>query len=152
MTKFKKTTSLSLSFYLSICRCTLIFLKGSACTSLSLFLSLFTFAKTIWIQIRPEWNSGKNVSLIKNLHMRYKVCKVTYKSRCARSNGFSVYLNKCIHCPVPCADPEGGQGVRVHPPLKYHKDISFLSNSGPDPLEFSKLPSQYSTLGQGNAI
>ena len=28
----------------------------------SLFLSLFTFAKTFWIEIRPEWNSGKNVS------------------------------------------------------------------------------------------
>ena len=27
--------------------------------SLSLSLSLFTFAKTVWIQIRPEWNSGK---------------------------------------------------------------------------------------------
>ena len=23
------------------------------------------------------------------------------------------YINKCIHCPVPCADPEGGQGVRT---------------------------------------
>ena len=53
-----------LSLYLSICRCTLIFPKGYACTSLSLFLSLFTFAKTVWIQIRPEWNSGKNVSSI----------------------------------------------------------------------------------------
>ena len=37
---------------------------------------------------------------------------------------------KCIHCPVPCADPEGG----------------FLSNTGPDPLKFSKLPSQHSTV------
>ena len=32
--------------------------------SLSLSLSLFPFAKTGWIQIRPEWNSGKNVSSI----------------------------------------------------------------------------------------
>ena len=38
--------SLSLSLYLlSICRCTLIFPKGCACNSLSLFLSPFTFAK-----------------------------------------------------------------------------------------------------------
>ena len=56
MTKFKKNTHISL--YLSICRCTLIFPKGCACTSLSPFLSLFTFAKTVWIQIRPEWNSS----------------------------------------------------------------------------------------------
>ena len=33
----------------------------------------------------------------------------------------------------PCADPEGGQGVRTPPPLKNHKNIGFLSNSGPDP-------------------
>ena len=69
MKKLKKNTSLSIyiSLYLSIFRCTLIFPKGCACTSqsLSLFLSPFTLAKTVWIQIRPEWNSGKNVSSIK---------------------------------------------------------------------------------------
>ena len=57
----KEHISLSLSLILSICRCTLIFSKGCACTSLSLSFSLFTFAKTVWIQIRHEWNSGKNV-------------------------------------------------------------------------------------------
>ena len=31
---------------------------------------------------------------------------------------------------VAWADPEGGQGVR---PLKNHKNIDFLSNTGPDP-------------------
>ena len=40
---------------------------------------------------------------------------------------------------------EGGQGVRT--PLKNHNNIEFLSNTGPDPLKFSKLPSQHSTLG-----
>ena len=55
-------------------------------------------------------------------------------------------LIKCIHYPVPCADLEGGQGIRT-PILKNHKNIEFLSNTGPDPLEFSKLPSQHSTLG-----
>ena len=39
----------------------------------------------------------------------------------------------------------GGQGVRT--PLKNHKNIEFLSNTGPDPLNFSKLSSQQSTLG-----
>ena len=33
------------------------------------------------------------------------------------------------------------------PPLKNHKNIEFLSNTGQDPLKFSKLPSQHSTLG-----
>ena len=37
----------------------------------------------------------------------------------------------------PCADPEGGRGVRT--PLKNHKSIGFLSNSGPDPLENHKI-------------
>ena len=36
------------------------------------------------------------------------------------------------------ADPEGwGQGVQ-NPPLKNHKNIGFLSNTGPDPLENHK--------------
>ena len=33
------------------------------------------------------------------------------------------------------ADPEGGQGVRTPPPLKNHKNVGFLSNTGPDPLK-----------------
>ena len=37
------------------------------------------------------------------------------------------------------------QGVRTPPPEKSQK-YEFLSNTGPNPLEFSKLPSQHSTL------
>ena len=40
--------------------------------------------------------------------------------------------------------------VRSHARIqrgKNHKNIEFLSNTGPDPLNFSKLPSQHSTLG-----
>ena len=34
-----------------------------------------------------------------------------------------------------CADPDGGGGGRgSRPPLKNHKNIGFLSNTGPDPL------------------
>ena len=36
----------------------------------------------------------------------------------------------------------GGQGVR-----KNHKNIGFLSNTGPDPLKITKLSSQHSMLG-----
>ena len=41
-----------------------------------------------------------------------------------------------------CADPEGGG--RVQTPLKNHKNIGFLRNSGPDPLKITKLHSQHS--------
>ena len=42
----------------------------------------------------------------------------------------------------------GDRGSGPPPPLlKNHKNIEFLSNTGPDPLEFSKLSSQHSTLG-----
>ena len=43
----------------------------------------------------------------------------------------------------------GGTGGPDPPPphLKNHKHLEFLSNTGPDPLKFSKLPSQHSTLG-----
>ena len=40
---------------------------------------------------------------------------------------------------------EGAEGP--DPSLKNHKNIEFLSNTGPDPLKFLKLPSQHSTLG-----
>ena len=33
------------------------------------------------------------------------------------------------------------------PPLKSHKNIGFLSNTGPDPLKITKLPSQHSMWG-----
>ena len=57
-----------------------------------------------------------------------------------------------MHWPVPCADQEGGGGAGDPdpPPEKSQKNIEILSNTGPDPLnfsKFSKLPSQHSTLG-----
>ena len=39
----------------------------------------------------------------------------------------------------------GGQGVRT-PPLENYKNIWFLSNTGPDPLKITKIPSQHSML------
>ena len=42
-----------------------------------------------------------------------------------------------------CADPE----VREGDPLKNHKNIGFLSNTGPYPLKKHKLQSQKSLLG-----
>ena len=44
-----------------------------------------------------------------------------------------------------CADQDGKQGVRS--PSANHKNIGFSSNTGPDPLKITKLPSQHSMLG-----
>ena len=45
-------------------------------------------------------------------------------------------------------DQEGGTGgPGPLPPLKNHKNIGFLSNTGPDHLKITKLPSQHSMLG-----
>ena len=39
---------------------------------------------------------------------------------------------------IPCSDPEGGRGSGLPPPpIKI-----ILSNTGPDPLKITKLPSQ----------
>ena len=56
--------------------------------------------------------------------------KITYKeppNNCSRQ-----------HFQMSCADPEGGPN---------HKFIGFPCNTGPDPLEITKLPSQHSTVG-----
>ena len=38
------------------------------------------------------------------------------------------------------------------PPLKNHKNIGFLSNTGPDPLKIQKLPSQHSVFGHHRPV
>ena len=47
----------------------------------------------------------------------------------------------------PCSDPEGGQGVRTPLPLKNHKNIGFLCNTGPDPLKNHKTAKQAFNVG-----
>ena len=41
----------------------------------------------------------------------------------------------------------GDRGSGPPPPPENHKNNEFLSNTGPDPLKLSNLPSQHSTLG-----
>ena len=109
--------------------------------SLSLSLSLFTFVKTAWIQIRFDWNSGKNVSSIKKcVHAIESTQADAHDKMCFQYISISVYI-----CRSHARIQMGGQGVLTYP-LKNHKNIEFLSNTGPDPLKFSKLPSQHSTL------
>ena len=116
--------------------------------SLSLFLSLFTFAKTVWIQIRPECNSGKNVSSIYFFFAcdrKYAKCRT--KADVHDKMGFQ-YISISVYIVRSYARIQrGGDRGSGPPPLKNHKNIEFLSNIGPDLLEFSKLPSQHSTLG-----
>ena len=75
-----------------------------------------------------------------------------------------VYL---IDVPEPCpechskvtswADPEGGTGGRTPPPppppppLKNHKNIGFLSNTGPDPLRNHKATKPAFNVGPSSA-
>ena len=48
---------------------------------------------------------------------------------------------------VPIADPEEATRGPDPPPWKITKNIGFLSNTCPDPLKITKLPSQHSMLG-----
>ena len=72
------------------------------------------------------------------VNLKICACDRKYTKCCTNADAHDVYLNKYIHCRVPCTDPEGGQGVRT-PTLKKHKNVEFLSITGPDPLKFSKI-------------
>ena len=68
----------------------------------------------------------------------------------SESSGETVRMHRFV-CAKACTDRErgggGGQGSRHPIPLKNHKNIGFLNNTGPDPLKITKLPSQHSMLG-----
>ena len=57
----------------------------------------------------------------------------------------------CTRCTVTCANPERGWGQMARNPLKNHKYIWFLRNTGPD-SQITKLPSQHSMFGQSSAL
>ena len=144
MTKFKKNTHLSLSLLVDLS------MHFDFPERMCMYQSLSFF---LYLHLQKRFGSRSDpIEFRKECFVNLKMCACDRKYAKCRTKAdahdkwvFST-LNKCIHCPVPCADPEGGQGVRIHP-LKNHKNIEFLSNTGPDPLEFSKLPSQHSTLG-----
>ena len=52
---------------------------------------------------------------------------------------FSDDSNQPVHpgCLITCVDPGGTGGLDPHP-LKNHKTMGFLSNTGPDPLKNHK--------------
>ena len=51
---------------------------------------------------------------------------------------------------LACADPEGG-GWGLDPTLKNHKNIGFLSNTGPDPLKNHKVTKPAFNVGPSSA-
>ena len=132
MTKFKKNTHLSLSLYLSNCPCTLIFPKGCLSLSFSIYIC------------------KNGLDIRKECFVNLKICACDRKYAKCRAKadahdkiGFqyisiSVYIVRS-HARIQ----RGDRGFRSPPP----PEKSQLSNTGPDPLKFSKLPSQHSTLG-----
>ena len=68
----------------------------------------------------------------------------------------TVLVAKCVDLDQTAwAGPEGGQGVRTR--LENHKNIGFLSNTGPDPLKNYKATKPALNFGlysvrQRNAI
>ena len=69
-------------------------------------------------------------------------------------NHATICLSVFCASPLPCADPEGGQGVpTIHSPtpLKNHKNIGFLSNTDLDPLKKQKATKPAFNVGPSSA-
>ena len=154
MTKLKKNTcfslSLSLSLSLSTCRSVdALWFPERMCMyqSLSLSLSIYICKNVLDPdQTRMEFRKECFVNL-KYCASDRKYAKCRTKADAHDKMGFqyisiSVYIVRS-HARIQ----RGDRGSGPPPPLKNHKNIEFLSNTGPDPQEFSKLPSQHSTLG-----
>ena len=68
-----------------------------------------------------------------------------YAALTSQSTNF--HLCRRIQLRLRCADPERGWQRVLTPSLENRKPLGLFSNSGPDPLENQKLPSQHSVLG-----
>ena len=108
MTKFKKNTHTHLSLSLSLLADPPMHFDfpERMCMHQSLSLSLFTIAKTVWIQIRPEWNLGKNVSQIKKIVHSIESTQCRTEAD-AHDRVFSIYIGRS----------HAGQGSRGPDPL-----------------------------------
>ena len=82
----------------------------------------------------------KNTHLSLYLSIGRKYAKYRTKADAHDKMGFQ-YISISVDMVRSHARIQRGAGG-----MKNHKNIEFLSNTGPDPLEFSKLPSQHSTL------
>ena len=52
---------------------------------------------------------------------------------------------------IPCADPEGEDRGSGPPPPEIHKNIGFLSKTGPDPLNHHKATKPAFNVGPKSA-
>ena len=74
-------------------------------------------------------------------------CEILYLSHMPKGT-HQICVNISLVMPGSRRGDRGPDPPPPPPPLKNHRNIGFLSNTGPDPLKFSKLPSQHSMLGQ----
>ena len=120
--------SLSLSLYLPIRRCT----PERMCMHQSLSLSF-----SVYICKNGLDPDQTRMELRKECFANRKICACYWKYAKAMRTirwVFSIYIGQS-HAGQGSGGPEN------------HKNIEYLSNTGPDPLKFSKIPSQHSTLG-----
>ena len=82
----------------------------------------------------------------KNTHLSLSTCRSSTKADAHDKMGFQ-YISISVDLVRSHARIQRGDRGSGPPHLKNHKNIEFLSNTGPHPLKFSKLPSQHSTLG-----
>ena len=147
MTKFKKNTHLSLS--LSLLVDLSMHFDFPEYQSLSLSLSIY-ICKNVLVpdQTRMEFRKECFVNL-KNCACDRKYAKCRTKADAHDKMGFQYISISVYNVRSHARIQRGGQGVRTPPPppKKNHINIEFLGNTGPDPQEFTKLPSQHSTLG-----
>ena len=95
----------------------------------------------------------KNTHLSLYLSINRNDAKCRTKADAHDKMGFQ-YISKSVDIRSgPMREPEGGQGVRTPPPphLKNHKNIEFLSYTGPDPLKFSKTTKPAFNVGSSSA-
>ena len=107
--------------------------------SLSLSLSLYICKKRFGSRSDPNGTKERMFRQFKILCILSKVRSVVQKPM-RTIRWVSVYT---LAGPIR----DRGQVVRTPPFPINHKNIEYLNNTGPDPLKFSKLPSQHSTMG-----
>ena len=81
-----------------------------------------------------------------------RICTMLMKDivvlQCNKGMPISICIGPIVYVDIMCGSRGGGGGGRGSGlPLENHKNIGFLSNTGPDPLKITKLPSQQSMKG-----
>ena len=90
-----------------------------------------------------KFKKNTHLSLYLLIDRKYAKCRTNADAH--DKMGFQ-YISISVDIVRSHARIQRGDRGSGHPRLKNHKNIEFLSNR-PDPLKFSKLPSQHSTLG-----